>query len=75
MVTSVTNALGVVLIAKGMKGSKPIVAAFYSVAVQAVILTAILLTRLPQLNIVAVGFFVMVASSLLVWHGFSTSSL
>ena len=59
MVTSVTNALGVVLIAKGIKGAKPIVAAFYSVAVQAVILTAILLTRLPQLNVVAVGFFVM----------------
>lgn len=59
LVTSIMNALGVVLIAKGMKDSKPIVAAFYSVVVQTLILTAILLTRLPQLNMVAVRFFVL----------------
>jgi drug/metabolite transporter (DMT)-like permease len=40
-----------------MKGAKPIVAAFYSVAIQTIILFALLLTRLPQLNLVAVGYF------------------
>ena len=59
LVTSLTNALGVTLIAKGMKGAKPIVAAFYSVAIQTIILMALLLTRLPQLNVVAVGFFAL----------------
>jgi drug/metabolite transporter (DMT)-like permease len=59
LVTSLTNALGVTLIARGMKGSKPIVAAFYSVAIQAAILVALLLTRLPQLNWVAVGYFTL----------------
>jgi len=59
LVTSLTNALGVTLIARGMKGSKPIVAAFYSVAIQAAILVALLLTRLPQLNWVAVGYFAL----------------
>ena len=38
LVTSLTNALGATLIAKGMKGSKPIVASFYSVSIQAIIL-------------------------------------
>jgi len=47
------------LIAKGMKGTRPIVAAFYSVAIQVVILVALLLTRLPQLNWVAVGYFAL----------------
>jgi drug/metabolite transporter (DMT)-like permease len=59
LVTSLTNALGVTLIARGMKDSKPIVAAFYSVAIQAVILVALLLTRMPQLNLVAVGYFAL----------------
>jgi len=59
LVTSLTNALGVTLIAKGMKGAKPIVAAFYSLAIQTLILGALLLTRLPQLNVVAVGFFAL----------------
>ena len=59
LVTSLTNALGVTLIARGMKGSKPIVAAFYSVAIQAAILVALLLTRMPQLNLVAVGYFAL----------------
>lgn len=59
LVTSLTNALGVTLIARGMKGSKPIVAAFYSVAIQAAILVALLLTRLPQLNWIAVGYFAL----------------
>lgn len=59
LVTSLTNALGVTLIARGMKGSKPIVAAFYSVAIQAAILVALLVTRLPQLNWVAVGYFAL----------------
>lgn len=59
LVTSLTNALGVTLIARGMKGSKPIAAAFYSVAIQTVILVAVLLTRLPQLNLVAVGYFAL----------------
>ena len=59
LVTSLTNALGVTLIAKGMKCAKPIVAAFYSVAIQTIILMALLLTRLPQLNMVAVGFFAL----------------
>ena len=59
LVTSLTNAIGVTLIARGMKGSKPIVAAFYSVAIQAAILVALLLTRMPQLNLVAVGYFAL----------------
>jgi drug/metabolite transporter (DMT)-like permease len=59
LVTSLTNALGVTLIARGMKGSKPIVAAFYSVAIQAAILVALLLARMPQLNLVAVGYFAL----------------
>jgi probable blue pigment (indigoidine) exporter len=59
LVTSITNALGVTLIAKGMRGAKPIVAAFYSVAIQTIILLALLLTRLPQLNLVAVGYFAL----------------
>jgi drug/metabolite transporter (DMT)-like permease len=59
LVTSLTNALGVTLIAKGMKGAKPIVASFYSLAIQTLILGALLLTRLPQLNVVAVGFFAL----------------
>ncbi|HIH89076.1 TPA: DMT family transporter [Candidatus Bathyarchaeota archaeon] len=59
LVTSLTNALGVTLIARGMKGAKPIVAAFYSVAVQTIILVALLLTRMPQLNWVAVGYFAL----------------
>ena len=59
LVTSLTNALGVTLIARGMKGAKPIVAAFYSVAIQATILVALLITRLPQFNLVAVGYFAL----------------
>jgi drug/metabolite transporter (DMT)-like permease len=59
LVTSLTNALGVTLIARGMRGSKPIVAVFYSVAIQTVILVALLLTRMPQLNLVAVGYFAL----------------
>jgi len=59
LVTSLTNALGVTLIARGMKGAKPIVAAFYSVAVQTIILVALLLTRMPQLNWGAVGYFAL----------------
>jgi len=59
LVTSLTNALGVTLIARGMKGTKPIVAAFWSVAVQTAILAALLLTNLPELNWTAVGYFVL----------------
>jgi len=59
LVTALTNALGVVLIAKGMRGAAPTVAAFYSVAVQAAILTALLLTRLPPLDPYAVGLFAL----------------
>lgn len=58
LVTSITNALGVVLAAKGMKSvSSPSVATFYSVLVQAAILTAISLTRLSILNWVALTYF------------------
>jgi drug/metabolite transporter (DMT)-like permease len=58
LVTSVTNALGVVLAAKGMKRfSSPSVAAFYSVLVQAAILTAISVTRLSILNWLALTYF------------------
>lgn len=59
LVTSLTNALGATLIAKGMKGSKPIVAAFYSVSIQAIILVSLLLMRMPQLNLAAIGFFAL----------------
>ena len=59
LVTSLTNALGATLIAKGMKGSKPIVAAFYSVSIQVIILVALLLTRMPELNLIAVLFFAL----------------
>ena len=59
LITSVTNALGSVFIAKGMKGSTPIVASFYSVLIQAFVLTAILVTRFPYLNAVAVSYFAL----------------
>ncbi len=59
LVTSLTNALGTTLIARGMKGTKPIVAAFYSVSVQTLILLALLATRMPQLNWAAVGYFAL----------------
>jgi drug/metabolite transporter (DMT)-like permease len=59
LVTSLTNALGVTLIARGMRGSKPIVAAFWSVAVQTVILAVLLLTRMPALDWTAVGYFAL----------------
>ena len=57
LLTSVTNALGSVFIAKGMKGSSPTAAAFYSVLTQATILTGLLLTRLPSLNLTAILLF------------------
>ena len=59
LITSLTNAIGVVFIAKGMRGASASVAALYSVAVQAAILTVILITRLPAFNIVAVGCFAL----------------
>jgi drug/metabolite transporter (DMT)-like permease len=58
LVTSITNALGIVLVAKGMKRvSSPSVAAFYSVLVQAATLTAISVTRLSMLNWLALTYF------------------
>jgi len=45
LVTSLTSALGSVLAARGMKGSSPLKAAFYSVLTQALILTGMLLAR------------------------------
>ena len=59
MLTAVTNALGSVLAAKGMKSTSSSVAAFYSVLTQAVVLTAILMTRLPLLNWLAVAYFAL----------------
>jgi drug/metabolite transporter (DMT)-like permease len=59
LITSITNALGSVMIAKGMKGASPAVAAFYSVLAQAAILTALLFTRFPPLNLIAVSLFVL----------------
>jgi drug/metabolite transporter (DMT)-like permease len=59
LVTSITNALGTTLIARGMKGTKPIVAAFYSVTVQALILLVLLSTRVPVLEWNAVGYFAL----------------
>jgi len=59
LVTSITNALGTTLIGRGMKGTKPIVAAFYSVLVQTIILLALLSTRMPALNWTAVGYFAL----------------
>ena len=59
MVTAVTSALGSVLAARGMKSTSSSVAAFYSVLTQAVVLTAILMTRLPLLNWLAVAYFAL----------------
>jgi drug/metabolite transporter (DMT)-like permease len=59
LITSVTNALGSVFIAKGMKDSTPVVASFYSVLIQAFVLTAILVTRFPHLNAVAISYFAL----------------
>jgi drug/metabolite transporter (DMT)-like permease len=42
-----------------MKGTKPSVAAFYSVLVQTIILLALLATRMPTLNWTAVGYFAL----------------
>jgi len=58
-VTAVTNALGTVLAAKGMKDASPIGAAFYSVLTQAMILTLILLTRSFNRDLLAVAYFVL----------------
>ena len=58
-ITSFTNALGSVFIVKGMRGSSPTVAAFYSVLTQATILTGLLLTRLPSLNLTAIALFAL----------------
>ena len=59
IITSVTNAIGVVFIAKGMRGTTASVAAIYSVAVQEAILTVILVSRRPTFNMLAVGFFAL----------------
>jgi len=59
LVTAVTSALGSVLAAKGMKSASSSVAAFYSVLTQAVVLTAILMTRLPLFNWLAVAYFAL----------------
>ncbi|MEM3404248.1 MAG: DMT family transporter [Nitrososphaeria archaeon] len=59
LVTSFANALGSVFIAKGMKESSPIVAAFYSVLTQATILTGVLATKSPSLNFTAVFLFAL----------------
>ena len=59
LITSVTNALGSVFIAKGMKDSTPVVASFYSVLLQAFVLTAILVTQFPHLNAVAISYFAL----------------
>lgn len=59
MVTAVTSALGSVLAARGMKSTSSSVAAFYSVLTQAAVLTAILMTRLPLLNWLAVAYFAL----------------
>lgn len=57
LITSVTSALGIILVAKGMKGASPLGAAFYSVLTQAMILSMILLTRLPSISLLAVASF------------------
>lgn len=59
LLTAVTNALGSVLAAKGMKNASSSVAAFYSVLTQTVVLTAILMTRFPLLNWFAVAYFAL----------------
>jgi drug/metabolite transporter (DMT)-like permease len=59
LITSVTSALGTILAAKGMKGTSPLGASFYSVLTHAMILTVILLTRSTSVNLSAVAYFAM----------------
>jgi len=58
-VTSITSALGTVFLAKGMRNATASVAALYSVAVQAMILTSIIILRWPAFDLIAVGFFAL----------------
>lgn len=57
LITSVTSASGIILVAKGIKGASPLGAAFYSVLTQAVILTMTLLTKSSSINLLAVAYF------------------
>ena len=59
LITAVTNALGSILAAKGMKGTSPLGAAFYSVLTQAIILTLTLLPRLSNRDLLAVAYFML----------------
>lgn len=57
LTTSLSSALSSILIAKGMKGASPTIAAFYSILAQTIILSALILTRTLTLNIIAVILF------------------
>lgn len=57
LVTALTSAIGVTLIVKGMKSSKPVIAAFYSLTIQVIALTVIFFMSTHQLNLVAARFF------------------
>ena len=59
LVTSITNAVSALFISKGMRGSNALSAALVSTSVQAGILTAFLVLRLPSLNWVAVALFAL----------------
>ena len=59
LVTSITNAVSAFFISKGMRGSNALSAAIVSTSVQAGILTAFLILRLPSLNWVALALFAL----------------
>ncbi|MEM0053391.1 MAG: DMT family transporter [Nitrososphaeria archaeon] len=57
LITSISSALGSFFIAKGMKCSSPVIAAFYSILAQTIILTALIITKTVSLNITAIALF------------------
>ncbi|MCX8189218.1 MAG: hypothetical protein N3F64_05855 [Nitrososphaeria archaeon] len=48
LITSISSALGSIFFAKGMIGSSPVIAAFYSIITQTIILTALMLHYLMR---------------------------
>ncbi|MEM3384411.1 MAG: DMT family transporter [Nitrososphaeria archaeon] len=57
LITSISSALGSIFIAKGMKCSSPVIAAFYSILTQTIILTVVIIAKTVSLNITAILLF------------------
>jgi len=57
LTTSLSSAVSSIFIAKGMKSTSPIIAAFYSILTQTIILTVLTITRTLTLNVIAIVLF------------------